>query len=67
MKIILKFKDGMEFTTDLGDEFRLEGDGNIFDLLRKGKENNSTIMIDDGNKRVQRRYRELRSVEIILD
>lgn len=62
MKLVLKFKDGMNAQVDLGDDFTIEGTGNFFELIRQGKENNGDIEFND----INRKYDDLYSLEIIL-
>ncbi|MDO7786096.1 hypothetical protein [Desulforamulus aquiferis] len=64
MKIILKFKDGLAVTQDLGSEFRIEGTGNLFELLRQMKLSNAPININD---QIERSFNDLYSFEVVLD
>jgi hypothetical protein len=62
VKILVKFKDGMVIEVPIQEGSGFLGQGNLLELIRKGKELNSTIQFGD----LERRYSDLYSYEIIL-
>ncbi|WP_322552009.1 hypothetical protein AAB109_11220 [Priestia megaterium] len=62
MKILVKFKDGMVIDVPIQEGSSFLGQGNLLELIQKGKELNSTIQFGD----LERRYSDLYSYEIIL-
>lgn len=68
MKLLLKFKDGIVIQQDLdGTTSFLSGNETLIEILRKAKEQNGPIILDNENIRVERRFEELYSVEILMD
>ena len=66
MKLILKFKDGMTVTNEFGKDLKIEGQGNLFELLAKGKEFNRNITLDTQQGVIERKFSDLYSIEIVL-
>jgi hypothetical protein len=64
MKIVTKFKDGTTLETLIEDSSSFFGEGNLIELLKKGKENNAEININNGE--LKKKYEDLHSVEIVL-
>ncbi len=62
VKILVKFKDGMVIDVPIQEGSSFLGQGNLLELIQKGKELNSTIQFGD----LERRYSDLYSYEIIL-
>jgi hypothetical protein len=62
VKILVKFKDGMVIDVPIQEGSGFLGQGNLLELIQKGKELNSTIQFGD----LERRYSDLYSYEIIL-
>ncbi len=62
VKILVKFKDGMVIEVPIQEESDFLGQGNLLELIQKGKELNSPIQFGD----LERRYSDLYSYEIIL-
>jgi len=62
VKILVKFKDGMVIEVPIQEGSGFLGQGNLLELIQKGKELNSTIQFGD----LERRYSDLYSYEIIL-
>ncbi|MDE3837921.1 hypothetical protein C0966_00670 [Bacillus methanolicus] len=66
MKIVFKFKDGMNVTQDVPEKVKITGNGNFFEETRKGIEQNGEIRIPTNDGDIVRRYSELYSIEIII-
>jgi hypothetical protein len=62
VKILVKFKDGMVIDVPIQEGSGFLGQGNLLELIQKGKELNSTIQFGD----LERRYSDLYSYEIIF-
>lgn len=62
----MKFKDGITVTQNLGDDFNVSGQSNLFDLLKKGKANNSAISLDTQDGVIEKKYSDLYSIEVIV-
>lgn len=62
----MKFKDGITVTQNLGDDFNVSGQSNLFDLLKKGKANNRAISLDTQDGVIEKKYSDLYSIEIIV-
>ncbi len=66
MKILVKFKDGMVITTgEFKENATFGGSGNIFDFLRDAKKNPDAVVKLD--EKIERKFSEVYSVEIVLD
>lgn len=69
MKIILKFKDGVTVTNNFtGDDPETSGQGDLLELLAKGKRENGDISVTDSStgEVSERKYNDLYSLEIVM-
>ena len=56
----------MTVTNDFGKDLKVEGQGNLFELLAKGKEFNRNITLDTQQGVIERKFSDLYSIEIVL-
>ncbi|MFE7082548.1 hypothetical protein [Priestia megaterium] len=63
MQLLFNFKDGMTVEWPIEDNTIISSEENLIKLLRTNKEMNATIRI---NGELERKFDELRSVEIVL-
>lgn len=66
MRLLVKFKDGMVMATqEFNDTATFTGNMNIFEFLRNAKNNPDAIV--NLNDKIERKFCEVYSVEIVLD
>lgn len=66
MKLLIKLKDGSSVANDIGEDFNVFGQGNLLELLKKGKENNQSVTLDTQHGRLEKKFSDIYSIEIVI-